>query len=239
VPCYNEAQRLPVESLKQFLSSSPHITFLFVNDGSRDETLSVLHSLKRDVGDQAVVLSLDINQGKAEAVRAGMCRGMELGFDYLGFWDADLATPLYEIEKFISIFESRPELDMVFGSRVRLLGRNIQRRAARHYLGRIFATVASMVLGLPVYDTQCGAKIFRCRPFLTALFEQRFLSRWIFDVEIIARYTVRTGSHKGEGIYEHPLSAWADVKGSRVKPLDFVVAFGDLVRIYWRYRRTH
>jgi hypothetical protein len=54
-----------------------------------------------------------------------------------GYWDADLATPLEMIPKFCEILESTGK-HMVIGSRVRLLGRNVQRRAIRHYLGRLF-----------------------------------------------------------------------------------------------------
>lgn len=238
VPCYNEAQRLPVERFREFMASSA-IGFVFVDDGSRDQTFRVLEELRRSREDRVHVVQLKVNQGKAEAVRRGINFALERTRGYTGYWDADLATPLDAIPRFLAILEQRPGLDMVFGARVKLLGRNVQRRPARHYLGRVFATVVSSMLRLPIYDTQCGAKLFRACPEIRDLFAKPFLSRWVFDVEILARYINRLGSAQAAAarIYEYPLEEWQDVAASKVKSGDFVKAFRDVLRIYWTYMR--
>jgi dolichyl-phosphate beta-glucosyltransferase len=238
VPCYNEAKRLPVDRFRDFLDTSS-IGFVFVDDGSSDQTLQVLGDLRASREDRVHVLKLEQNQGKAEAVRRGINYALDQHIAYTGYWDADLATPLDAIPRFLAILKDRPDLDMVFGSRVKLLGRNVERRPARHYLGRVFATVVSTMLRLAIYDTQCGAKLFRVRPETRALFADPFLSRWVFDVEILARYIKQLGSAEAAShrIYEYPLEAWQDVAASKVRGADFLKAFRDVVRIYWNYMR--
>jgi glycosyltransferase involved in cell wall biosynthesis len=237
VPCFNEAHRLRLNEFREYLRYSPEVSFLFVNDGSRDETAAVLRKFQAETGAQVDVLDYPENRGKAEAVRRGMLHALSPDVRYVGFWDADLATPLSAIDEFVSLLEDRPQIQMVFGARVKLLGREIDRRVARHYLGRIFATCASMVLKLPVYDTQCGAKIFRVTNVLPKVLEEPFGSRWIFDVEIIARFVRAIGNRAlaSESIYEYPLRKWVDVAGSKVRPKDFVRAFLDLAAIWLKY----
>jgi dolichyl-phosphate beta-glucosyltransferase len=241
VPCFNEATRLAPRAFDEFLTQSADVTLLFVDDGSIDDTPFVLERLRQQHPRQICTLRLSSNVGKGEAVRRGLQAALRRRPSIVGYWDADLATPLDAIERFCSVLRARPEVDLVMGSRVALLGRQIRRSGMRHILGRSFATAASFVLGLPVYDTQCGAKLFRVTPALGALISQPFGSRWIFDVEILARFVARADSPTSvtpqESIYEYPLEQWHDVRGSRLKLLDFLIAGIDLAAIYWRYRR--
>jgi dolichyl-phosphate beta-glucosyltransferase len=239
VPCYNEGARLRMDQFRDFLEAPENIRLLFVNDGSRDNTLDVLREIEEQYPSCVRVLDQDRNRGKAEAVRSGMLRAIaQADSVYTGFWDADLATPLDDIAKMRRLLAERTEIDMVFGARVRLLGRSIERHTARHYLGRCFATCVSLMLGLPIYDTQCGAKIFRITPDLEKVLSTPFDSRWIFDVEIIARFLQL---HKDDpryayhAIYEYPLEKWEDVAGSKVHSSDFFKALFDLMRIRSRY----
>jgi hypothetical protein len=106
-------------------------------------------------------------------------------------------------------------------------------------LGRVFATVASLLLDLAVYDTQCGAKLFRGSPRTAALFAEPFTVSWTFDVELIARMKQeRAARHEpgpGDVIYELPLDAWHDVAGSKVRSGDFLKAALEMLRIWRKY----
>jgi len=240
VPCFNEAQRLDVERFRRFAANQHALRFLFVNDGSSDRTLQILQQLHEEEPAQFDVLNLDVNSGKAEAVRRGLLTALNSEADFVGFWDADLATPLDAIPVFRFVMLRRDDIDIVVGTRIPLLGRSIKRLAKRKFLGRVFANVASLALGIGIYDTQCGAKLFRASPELANVLQDAFISRWIFDVEILARLIDnRRGTQPAvkELIYEQPLEHWEDVAGSRVKPADFFKAAGELAAIYWRYLR--
>lgn len=240
VPCFDEAERLDPEAFVRFVRSEPSVRFVMVDDASRDATLERLHALARAERGRFEVLALQPNVGKAAAVRAGMLHAFELGCDLAGYWDADLATPLDEIPRFAEVLQQMPERLVVFGARVQLLGRTIERSMGRHYLGRVFATAASNMLHMPIYDTQCGAKLFRVDDVTRALFAEPFAVGWTFDVEIIARLAriqrERGGPGAAQLIYELPLRTWRDVAGSKVTPMDFARALLDMHRIRRRYR---
>jgi glycosyltransferase involved in cell wall biosynthesis len=240
IPCYNEAARLNRGAVVEFARRNTDTRLLFVDDCSVDDTLNQLRAVEAEIGPQIGVLSLPENRGKAEAVRAGMLAALAEDPRYVGFWDADLSTPLEAISEFCRVLEEQPAVVLVLGSRVRLLGRAIRRTPLRHYVGRVFATAASLALRLPVYDTQCGAKLFRASA-VNGLFNDPFLSRWAFDVEVMARLLQREQQlsidERIAQFYELPLQRWDDVPGSKVRAMDFPRSILDLLRIHKRYMR--
>jgi dolichyl-phosphate beta-glucosyltransferase len=239
VPCYDEERRFKSELFLAWLSTQTQTHLILVDDGSRDATLAVLERIRVLFPHRVTVLPLNPNRGKAEAVRAGLLHALDTLYpDIIGFWDADLATPLDAFDRFVGVLDHRPDIEMIFGSRVKLLGRYVERRPLRHYLGRVFATAASVMLNLPIYDTQCGAKLFVVKPHTRHIFAEPFLSKWVFDVEIIARYLRMERCDTTlleKRIYEYPLETWVDIAGSKVRPTDFFTAFWDTLRIRVRY----
>jgi dolichyl-phosphate beta-glucosyltransferase len=216
VPCYNEADRLDRAAFEEAMTGPAGPVFVFVDDGSADGTRPLLEAMDEKWGARCRVLALPENRGKAEAVRAGLRLALDAGAERVGYWDADLATPLHVIADLDQVMADRPDAEVVMGARVRMLGRNIQRRGFRHLVGRFYATVASFVLRLPVYDTQCGAKLFQASPALAAALDRPFRSRWAFDVELLQRLQ-RAWGHSGmDTIVEVPLVEWVDVGGSKV-----------------------
>lgn len=241
VPCYNEATRLDAAGWRDFLVRAPNARLLFVDDGSRDDTKGVLRAFVAAAPPgRAEMLALAQNGGKAEAVRAGMRHALAQGAPIVGYADADLATPADELARLLGVAQ-RPGVYVVMGVRVAMLGNEIRRRAARHYIGRVFATCASLILDAAVYDTQCGAKYFRALPGLTAALAEPFVSRWAFDVELLGRVMLaleRAGHDPRRGaIEEVPLRRWEDVAGSKLRPRDMAQAGVDLARIALDLRR--
>ena len=239
IPCFNEAARLDEEAFRSFLSDASPVRVLFVDDGSTDGTVTRLARWVEAYPEAACVLTLDRNVGKAEAVRRGVLQALDSRPAYIGYWDADLATPLDQIRLFRSHLEQDVGLWGVLGSRVRLLGHAIHRRPMRHYAGRVFATAASATLGFPVYDTQCGAKMFRAGR-VSDLFADPFVGRWVFDVELLARIRSKAERTKGLEVttllIEHPLPEWRDRPGSKLGLTDITRSAWDLARVWSRYR---
>jgi glycosyltransferase involved in cell wall biosynthesis len=238
IPCYNEAGRLQAQPFLQFVAANRDARLVFVDDGSTDATAAVLADVASGGGTRITTLTLPRNVGKAEAVRQGMLTAIKGAPDLVGYWDADLATPLAAIRDLLDEFDHYPAVDIVMGSRVNLLGRHVERRPLRHYTGRLFATAASLALGVAVYDTQCGAKLFRANAALTSILSTPFPSRWTMDVELLARYFAATGrQNPGDRVHEVPLQVWRDIGGSKMRLGQGIRAFWELAAI-WRQRRA-
>jgi dolichyl-phosphate beta-glucosyltransferase len=238
IPCYDEAERFDAPAFVELSRKADRL--IFVDDGSSDATPAILDSLTVDAGDSIDVIRLARNRGKAEAVRAGLAAALAGGAEIVGYYDADLATPPAELLRLIDELGDHPDRQVVLGSRVALLGHSIERHWTRHYLGRIYGTLASLALGITVYDTQCGVKLFRRSPALEAAIATRFPDRWSFDVELLARL-VRPGDGIApvgvDQIVEVPLRTWKDVGGSKLRPASSARSVLALAGVRRRMRR--
>lgn len=238
IPCYNEERRLQALEYTKFARGSRAFQLLFVDDGSSDRTSSVVSDLSKKLKFGNPLL-LARNSGKGEAVRKGLLTAIERGATYVGFIDADGSIPLDEAQRTLSLLGDGTEV--VLGSRVQMLGYEIQRDVFRHYLGRVFATCASMCLGIPVYDTQCGLKWFQVTPALKRALSEPFYSRWAFDVELLGRLSHEVPLDRFE---EAPLRIWKEVGGSKVRPWDLPKTILQLFFIrralnQWRAKHLH
>lgn len=237
IPFYNEVGRFPETEFLEFLEKDTETSFCFVNDGSTDGTGRMLESLRKKYPDRILVISQPGNRGKAAAVQAGMNASlMHFQSAYYGYFDADLSTRLDESYHLREKFTEKPGLQYAFGSRVAILGMKIERSLYRHLIGRVIATFISNILHLMVYDTQCGAKLFS-RSMAERVFDKPFLSRWLFDVEILARIIGMVGRKEVENVVvEVPVSLWTDKGGSKIIwTYGFRVWF-DLMRIRRHYK---
>ena len=219
VPCYNEEKRLHADAFVEFALSNPGIRFLFVDDGSKDKTLEVLYAMQARAPHVLDVLAMPQNGGKAEAVRNGLIYATKQGVETVGYFDADLATPLQGIIDLKRVLQNLPEIDVVFGSRRGGLGHRISREPLRRLVSYICGRLARVATGLPLIDTQCGAKMFRNTIALRTAVQARFEADWLFDVELALRLTGCARDMK-KRFYELSLMEWNEIPGSNIKPND-------------------
>ncbi|WP_420592855.1 glycosyltransferase [Robiginitalea biformata] len=233
IPCYNEFDRLPLESYREFLAGGSQTGICFVNDGSTDDTLSLLLKLQSEFEEKVVVIDQLENRGKASSVRTGVLRSHADGnSDALAYLDADLACSLEECSDMVHRLNQK---EFVFASRILRVGSHIERRFSRFLIGRVIATIISEILGIKVYDTQCGCKVFRSS-LVPILFSEPLSSRWLFDVELISRFLAHHGPDKGVASMEEiPIRRWIDRGESKVRFTYFFQLWADL----WRIRKKH
>jgi glycosyltransferase involved in cell wall biosynthesis len=238
VPCFNEAD-LDAHAFVAFRRAHPRVHFLFVNDGSTDETQTVLEKLCAEDREGCSLIAMPKNVGKAEAVRTGMRSAIERGYGIVGYWDADLAIPLADMPGFLRALE-KPEVEIVTGARVKLFQVNIDRQMGRHISARTLATMVEILFGLGMYETQCGAKLFRVTPFLKESLQTSFTSRWLFDIELLVRIRhfrkLRADRSAAGTVHEYPLSSCIDTKKSTIRLFDCFKMPIELLKIRSRWK---
>ncbi len=235
IPCYNESMRLPVNKYLDFLKLNKKVKIIFVNDGSTDKTKNLVTKLFNKFPEQIKILSYEKNKGKGNAVRYGFLYAVHQNMSgNLAYLDADLSTSLEECKLLSKKINDK--IKFVFGSRIRKSNNVIKRKFHRFVIGRSIATIISSILGVSVYDTQCGCKIIDQKLVIQS-FGEVFSSRWLFDVEIFLRLINLYGKDKFIEISkEVPLKSWVDTEDSRVKFIHAPRIILDLLIIKKRYK---
>ncbi len=238
IPCYNEEKRLLSKEFTNFIDKNSGYHLCFVNDGSKDKTLEVLNDLRKGREDFITVYNCEKNGGKAEAVRQGMLYMVKQeDLDYIGFLDADLSTDLTDFDDLVSTIENS-EYKIVSGSRMSRMGANITKESARKIISLTINFVIRKILSMDFNDTQCGAKIFK-KDVIEISFGKKFITQWIFDVEVFRRITLHFGLKRAKEILcEQPLKRWIHADGSKLSMKDSVKIIGQLGQIAWFYNKT-
>ncbi len=237
IPCYNEEERLSRSVFQDFTSKNLGYHLCFVNDGSTDNTLALLEELRKGNEDTISIYNCEKNGGKAEAVRQGILHlSKDPQLDYIGYLDADLSTDFRDFDGLVQTLE-KSEFKIVSGSRISRMGANIAKESARKIISKTINLIIQGILGMPFKDTQCGAKIMD-REIATSMFNKKFITRWLFDVEIFMRMRKHYGKEKVQGlICEQPLNRWVHADGSKLSMKDSVKIVGQLAQIAVHYGR--
>ncbi len=242
IPAYNEADRLPkfISRALPYLDRefSREYEVVVVDDGSNDGTVAQMEALSKDRANIRI-LRHEVNSGKGAAVKTGMlaARG-----ELLLFADADGATPIGEEKRLREAI--RVGADIAIGSRAASVIKGDSRLASRlspmekvewkvqthrHVMGRVFAMLVKLILGIKYDDTQCGFKMFTQQAAID-LFSRASQQQFIFDCEILY-----LAEKLGYQVLEIPVN-WHEVSGSKVN------IFRDSLQMLlglWKINRTH
>ncbi|MCL7754066.1 response regulator [Polaribacter sp. Z022] len=239
IPCYNEEERLSSKEFTDYIAKNSGYHLCFVNDGSKDNTLQVLKDIQKGKEDFITVYDCEKNGGKAEAVRQGMLyMAKQEDLDYIGFLDADLSTDLADFDDLVTTIENNANYKIVSGSRISRMGANITKESARKIISMTINYIIRKILKMDFKDTQCGAKIFH-KDVIDVSFGKKFVTQWIFDVEIFRRITLHYGLDKAKQMLcEHPIKRWIHADGSKLSMKDSVKIVFQLGQIAVHYRKS-
>jgi glycosyltransferase involved in cell wall biosynthesis len=215
IPCFRESGRIEpfLDALHRVLGNDAGVSVLVVEDGSEAEEqqrMQWLIEARRPVWPQLrPLLSLNENLGKGGAVYAGWAA--HEGEAWLAFADADGSSSAQEVARVLDCARTGKG-QAVFASRIKMLGKEVQRDFHRHILGRVYATIVSEILRIPVYDSQCGLKVVPRAAFEKAK-SLLSVTGFAFDVELLCALL-----HTGCVVHEEPIS-WREMSGGKVRLL--------------------
>lgn len=230
VPLYNEEKRPKVGEYISSISQIQGLTLVLVNDGSSDDTLSMLELFK---GPNIKIVDFPTNQGKGEALRKAMREYLlQNEVEIIGYLDCDGAFPKSAVVTFLRTAKEKiqnEKFQVCIASRIMLSGRDVVREAKRHYISRILITLIGFRYSFMPYDSQSGLKIFRVTQALDDSLKIPFRTKWLFDIELLNRLDRKSNEKL---IWEEPVMAWADKPGSHLRLRNFANVFKEVVTLY-------
>ena len=242
IPFYNESNRVNEFFFKSILNLSVDFIIL-VDDGSSDGSSEIISGvLGKDK--RLIWLKNSVNLGKSEAVRIGLIKSIELDCKFILTSDADGAIETAALQKALSLAIENFSVDnqvntqnaIFSGARVRLSGWNIHRTTLRQWVGRIIATLVSIISGVEMYDPQSPVRVYVIdkEVFLTTL-QRKFKTKWFSEIELILRLqsTLRIEQKISLKIHEFPLSYFKDIEGGSLTPSKTLLVVRELITLKW------
>lgn len=236
IPCFQESQRIApfLRDLKAVFGTDCQTKIMLVEDGSgaaeQARFVSVVESTIRDCPLFTPPLLLPENLGKGGAVYAGWAQHDDA--DWLAFVDADGSCSASETKRLIelaqrssSLYAGKGSPPALFASRVKILGRQVDRQFKRHLMGRIYATLVSELLHIPVYDSQCGLKLVP-RAAFEKISNRLSIKGFAFDADLLVNLL-----DAGQDVVEVPID-WHETPGGKIQLIrDSWRMFRDVLRI--------
>lgn len=226
IPVFNEQGRLAktFKALENFWRTGRdfEVEAVFIDDGSADKTAAMINNWAK--AKSVVLYSYPQNRGKGFAIRFGLKKG---NGDYFLLCDADMSTPLEEVNKFLPCL--RKGVPVVIGTR-KANGAEISVHQPwlRENMGKIYTLLASLITGVKVSDFTCGFKCYRA-DVAKKIVETAIIDRWSYDAEFLF-----LAKHFGFEITEVPVR-WSNDRQTSVRLLkDTVRSFLDLFWIRMR-----
>lgn len=223
IPAYNEEKRIgdSLTKIHGYLNKHIHdYEIIVIDDGSSDNTVNLLEEYSKTIS-TLIVLKNKNNQGKGYSVKRGV---LESKGDIILFTDADLSTPIEEMDKLINWLNK--DYQIAIGSRSLPESQiKIHQTWYREFMGKSFNKIIRMILNLNYYDTQCGFKCFK-RTVALEIFKSLKLSRFSFDVEVLF-----IAKHHGFMVKEVPV-CWYNSQDSKVRLVrDSLMMLWDILKI--------
>ena len=215
IPAFNEEKRLSA-SLDKILSylKERNITdyeLVIVDNHSTDSTSEIIK--KFCLKDKRIIYIRNKNKGKGYAIKRGVLSAKKR---FILFSDADLSTPISELDKFLNISN---DYDIIIGSRKKRIAQPLY----RVIFGKVFYLLVIFLTGITFKDTQCGFKLFKSK-VAKQIFKLQTLNHFSFDVELLY---IAKNKYK---IKEFPV-VWVNSKESKVEMKDSIRMFFDILKV--------